>query len=76
MAFKGEYPFFDQGRKYRSVAEYFRELKIRKLIIPNNHGRSPDMIELITRMLAKDPEQRIGWKEIFELPKIVKAVRC
>jgi len=24
MAFKGEYPFFDQGRKYRSVAEYFR----------------------------------------------------
>jgi serine/threonine protein kinase len=37
MAFKGEYPFFDQGRKYRSISEYFKELKVRKLIIPQNN---------------------------------------
>jgi serine/threonine protein kinase len=37
MAFKGEYPFFDQGRKYRSISEYFKELRVRKLIIPQNN---------------------------------------
>jgi serine/threonine protein kinase len=24
LAFHGEFPFFDQGRKYRSINEYFR----------------------------------------------------
>lgn len=40
MAFKGEFPYFDQGRKYRSINEYFKELKVRKLTIPPNNGRS------------------------------------
>jgi serine/threonine protein kinase len=75
MAFKGEYPFFDQGRKYRSINEYFKELKIRKLIIPPNNGRSEDLVDLIKKMLCKDHEERISWKELFEHPKIVKAVR-
>jgi serine/threonine protein kinase len=30
---------------------------------------------LIKRMLRKDPEERVGWKELFEHPRIVKAVR-
>ena len=54
LAFRGELPFFDQGRRYRSINEYFRELKIRKLIIPEMSGRSPELIHLIKRMLDKD----------------------
>lgn len=34
LAFEGKYPFFDQGRRYRSVGEYFNEMKLRKLVIP------------------------------------------
>ena len=34
------------------------------------------MIELIKRMLSKDKEERISWREMFEYPRIVKAFRC
>lgn len=47
LAFGGQYPFFDQGRKYRSVNEYFRELMIRKLVIPKDQGRSEELVKLI-----------------------------
>jgi serine/threonine protein kinase len=47
---------------------------VRKLLIPEN-TRSADLVDLVKRMLCKDPEERIGWKEMFEHPKIVKAVR-
>ena len=50
-------------------------MKVRKLIIPENHGRSFELVDLIKKMLCKDPEARISWKELFEHQKIVKAVR-
>jgi serine/threonine protein kinase len=62
LAFRGEYPFFDQGRKYRSINEYFRELKVKKMVIPEHHDRSPELIDLIKRMLDKDHNTRISWK--------------
>lgn len=53
MAFNGQYPFFDQSRKYRSVNEYFKELNLRKLVIPKNN-RSETLVNLIEKMLTKD----------------------
>jgi serine/threonine protein kinase len=44
LAFEGKFPFFDQNRKYRSMSEYFKELIHKKLIIPENHKYSPDLI--------------------------------
>ena len=54
MAFGGKFPFYDEGRKYRSVNEYFKELKLRKLMIPKGFDRSAELIDLIERMLSKD----------------------
>jgi hypothetical protein len=54
MAFNGQYPFFDQNRKYRSVNEYFKELLVRKLVIPLGYKRSQALINLIEKMLIKD----------------------
>lgn len=65
MAFQGKYPFFDQNRKYRSINDYFKELMISKLKFPENHKRSATLVSLIEKMLNKDKEKRIGWKEIF-----------
>jgi serine/threonine-protein kinase ULK/ATG1 len=75
MAFNGQYPFFDQNRKYRSVNEYFKELLVRKLVIPAQHKRSPVLVSLIEKMLIKDKEKRISWKEIFEMEEIKNAIR-
>ena len=47
LAFGGKYPFFDEGRKYRSMNDYFREMRLRKLVIPSNNGRSAELIDLI-----------------------------
>jgi hypothetical protein len=55
MAFNGQYPFFDQGRKYRNVNEYFKELMIKKLTIPSNK-RSNSLVSLIEKMLIKDKD--------------------
>lgn len=61
MAFNGKFPFFDQGRRYRNINEYFKELDLRKLKFPEQHNRSPELVNLITKMLEKDKDQRIGW---------------
>lgn len=75
MAFRGRFPFFEQGRTYHSVHDYFKELMIKKLVFPQKHTRSEELIRLIQKMLLKDKEQRIGWKDIFSMEKIKKAVR-
>ena len=62
MAFRGKFPFFEQGRTYHSIADYFKELMIKKLIFPTKHHRSKELVDLISRMLQKDKEERIGWK--------------
>ena len=48
---------------------------IKKLVFPQKHPRSDELINLIRRMLHKDKEQRISWKEIFAMERIKKAVR-
>lgn len=48
---------------------------IKKLVFPQKHNRSEELIKLIIKMLHKDKEQRIGWKDIFTMEKIKKAVR-
>lgn len=40
MAFRGRFPFFEQGRTYHSINDYFKELMIKKLIFPQKHHRS------------------------------------
>ena len=69
MAFRGRFPFFEQGRTYHSVHDYFKELMIKKLVFPQKHTRSEELIRLIQKMLLKDKEQRIGWKDIFSMEK-------
>lgn len=62
MAFRGRFPFFEHGRTYHSVSDYFHELMIKKLVIPKNNNRSGELLNLIVKMLEKDKEKRIGWK--------------
>lgn len=62
LAFKGKFPFFESGRTYHSVSEYFGELMIKKLTFPPNHNHSPELVHLIEKMLIKNKDDRIGWK--------------
>ena len=35
---------------------------IKKLVFPQKHHRSEELIELIEKMLQKNKEERVGWK--------------
>lgn len=48
---------------------------IKKLTFPAKHNRSSDLVHLIERMLVKNKDERIGWKEIFNMEKVKRAVR-
>lgn len=37
MAYEGKYPYYDKNRQYRSVSEYFAQLKLLRLAIPSNN---------------------------------------
>lgn len=62
LAFKGKFPFFENGRTYHSVSEYFKELMLKKLSFPTHHNRSADLVHLIEKMLTKNKDDRISWK--------------
>ncbi|KAL4470920.1 hypothetical protein ABPG72_005954 [Tetrahymena utriculariae] len=64
MLFKGQYPFLDPLIKY-DVPTALKHIQQKKLVIPSNPQRSPEIIDLVKRMLEKDESKRISWEELF-----------
>lgn len=58
LVYRGEYPF---GMDFKSAEEYFETLMAKDIVIPKFPKRSEELVDLILRMLTKNPEKRISW---------------
>ena len=60
------FPFLLPNKKYdRDKA--FSDILDNPLLIPKNHKRSQELIDLAYKMLEKDPKKRISWDYLFDL---------
>lgn len=60
----GEVPFF--GMSLNELYQLIQKKSGSNLKLPSKPAISPKTKELLQRLLEKDVQQRIGWKEIFQ----------
>jgi serine/threonine-protein kinase ULK/ATG1 len=70
MLFGGQFPFLNPNKKYGNREQAFNDILQSPLNIPKHPRRSHDLVELVSRMLEKDPNVRISWEELFLHPLI------
>lgn len=69
MMYGGVYPFLVGNKKYtRDTA--FQDILLNPLVFPKSPQRSQKLIDLVSRMLEKDPKKRLSWEELFASPDI------
>ena len=70
LSYNGAHPFYQDSKVFNSIQQYFEHVAATPLKFPRYPKRSTELTELISKMLEKNAITRIGWKEIFDHPKL------
>jgi serine/threonine protein kinase len=63
----GFHPFF-QNKKLNGIQGLIQELKLSRLRFPDSPRINPAILQLLTRMLAIQEQDRCSWEDIFNDP--------